>query len=203
MPIEATIPVNVGTRVSYEDMANPRKEGTVEAVLPSGEYRVQWDEGAGETTSDLRQYGWYVLADLPGSIFDGAEIIAAYTQARAIEDGVLVPLLDGVDEPALSKQAGFTAPVLLTRSLFDFVDANDREKDAGQSFVGRLWDVLNMGRFAIKGAPAGGSELDFRVSFHSLGRGRDSGRRTKRLRLVAGPDDHGDLCIVIGFPEDF
>lgn len=203
MPINPTVPVNAGTRVSYEDQANPLREGTVQAVLPSGEYRVEWDEG-GETTSDLRQYGWYVLADLPGNIFDGAPIIAAYTQANAIEDGALVPLLEGDDgEPSLAKQAGFTAPVLLTRALFDLVDANEREQGAGQSLTGRLWDVLMMGRHAIARSPGGGSELDYQVSFASLGRGRDSGRRTKRLRLVAGPDDHGDLCIVIGFPDDF
>lgn len=63
----------VGMRVAYEDMANPRREGTVVATvelggttpsghpLPSGrEYVVSFDDG-GETTSDLRQHGWTEL----------------------------------------------------------------------------------------------------------------------------------------------
>jgi hypothetical protein len=67
----------VGDRVSYEDMANPRRVGTVVEEVrgpeetPSGlplpemvQYRVVWDHERGsdepseETTSDLRQAGW-------------------------------------------------------------------------------------------------------------------------------------------------
>lgn len=206
MPIDHYVPINVGSRVSYEDASNPRKEGAVEDVIPAGDfasiqYRVRWEDGS-SVTSDLRQAGWHLLADLPGSIFDGAEVISSYTQAQAIEDGNLVPL--GFYGDDLPTEAGFTAPVLLTRALFNLVSPTPREIQAGQSLRGRLWDVLSMGRFAIKRAPDDGSELDYQVSFANLGRGRaDSGRKTKRLRLVAGPDDHGALCIVIGFPEDF
>ena len=60
-------------RVSYEDVANPRRHGTVvevvpvmlvaftrsgRAMVPAGnEYLVRWDDGT-ETVSDLRQHGW-------------------------------------------------------------------------------------------------------------------------------------------------
>lgn len=47
-------------RVSYEDMANPRRYGTVVECLESVwgvEWRVRWDDGD-ETVSDLRQRGW-------------------------------------------------------------------------------------------------------------------------------------------------
>lgn len=44
--------------VSYEDMANPRRVGTV-VEHRAGEFRVMWDdEDGGETWSDLRQAGW-------------------------------------------------------------------------------------------------------------------------------------------------
>jgi hypothetical protein len=65
-----------GDRVAYEDMANPRREGTVVEVV-SGyfgthrEYRVRWDEPwtdeAGQevagTISDCRQYGWVMVEE--------------------------------------------------------------------------------------------------------------------------------------------
>jgi hypothetical protein len=60
----------IGDRVSYEDMANPRRTGTVVEIverggetpsglpLPTGtDYRVRFDD-RDETVSDLRQAGW-------------------------------------------------------------------------------------------------------------------------------------------------
>lgn len=47
----------VGQRVSYEDMANPRREGVVTEALRDGEYAISWDDGT-ETISDCRQHGW-------------------------------------------------------------------------------------------------------------------------------------------------
>jgi hypothetical protein len=60
---EATLAEIVGTyqaqdvRVSYEDMANPRRYGVV-VEHRAGEFRVVWDGDEGETWSDLRQAGW-------------------------------------------------------------------------------------------------------------------------------------------------
>ena len=75
--------VQVGDRVSYEDMANPRRVGIVAEVIDSKwgrQYVVAWEPeyqfpfqgspsfpGAGErvtgTTSDLRQAGWKWLGE--------------------------------------------------------------------------------------------------------------------------------------------
>ena len=71
--------VTVGTRVSYQDMHNPRRVGTVTAIDSSAgraRYTVAWDEPLtlpahvsddltveveiAETTSDLRTCGWKV-----------------------------------------------------------------------------------------------------------------------------------------------
>lgn len=61
MPISGEI--KTGDRVTYEDMANPRRVGTV-TTQDKDEYRVEWAE-RGETWLDpgyawstLRQYGW-------------------------------------------------------------------------------------------------------------------------------------------------
>jgi hypothetical protein len=50
-------------RVSYEDMANPRREGYVTGVDDRGwgvQYRVRFDDGE-VTYSDLRQRGWKLV----------------------------------------------------------------------------------------------------------------------------------------------
>ena len=65
MPITTTTEITAGTRVSYEDMANPYREGEVVKVIASEwitEYLVSW-YGGGETFTDLRQHGWNLLAD--------------------------------------------------------------------------------------------------------------------------------------------
>ena len=73
--MDTTTGIQVGTKVSYEDMANPRRVGTVAAITRWGscqgveqvgvggsvEYRVEWDEG-GSDYSDLRQRGWRIEA---------------------------------------------------------------------------------------------------------------------------------------------
>jgi hypothetical protein len=49
-------------RVSYEDMANPRRDGKVIEVRTTTwgtQYVVRFDDGE-ETYSDLRQHGWVV-----------------------------------------------------------------------------------------------------------------------------------------------
>lgn len=59
-------PPSIGDRVSYEDMANPRREGTIVQTMntPFGvQYLVEWDDRVTESLvaqvwSDLRQHGW-------------------------------------------------------------------------------------------------------------------------------------------------
>lgn len=51
-----------GTRVSYEDMANPLRSGVVSECFRSQwgiDYIIKWDDGT-ESASDLCQSGWKV-----------------------------------------------------------------------------------------------------------------------------------------------
>lgn len=54
--------ITIGTRVSYEDMANPLREGTVIeiALALGGQYVIRWDDGS-IAMSDCRQHGWKVV----------------------------------------------------------------------------------------------------------------------------------------------
>lgn len=211
MAIAAREALHEGTRVAYSDQANPRREGRIVEVIqrggatPSGfalptgeEYRVQWDDPRdGETVSDLRQHGWFQIADLPGSPFDGVDIIAAYTRERALHDGELVAL------DSIAQEAGYRVPVAVTRALWNLVDATPEEVASGQSTTGRLWDVLSMARMYGTRRSADASQFDFPTIFRRLGRGKPGGSKTYRLRFVVGPGDQGEPVATIGFPEDF
>jgi len=64
-------------------------------------------------------------------------LIAAYSRAQAIEDGVLV------DVTEQAKQAGIKAPVALTRAVWDrYVELSPAANKAGNDTTGRLWDFL-------------------------------------------------------------
>jgi hypothetical protein len=194
--------VEVGTRVSYEDMANPRREGVISEILMDGrEFQVEWSEGSPSSCiSDLRQYGWHVLADLPGNPFDGADIISVYTRTDAIRDGVLIPVTDLTpDEPDFARQAGFVVPVCLTTAVANLIIPTEREaRDAGQDVKGRLWDVLSMARLHARRTAA--NETTFPCIFWLAGTDRDvkrAGQKTLQLKAVIGPDDDGSPCLTI------
>lgn len=63
MSTEEITALKVGTRVSYEDMANPRRQGTVcdiETNRWGTQYVIAWQDGE-VSHSDCRQHGWKVL----------------------------------------------------------------------------------------------------------------------------------------------
>jgi hypothetical protein len=62
----------VGARVAYEDMANPRREGTIIeiALALGGQFVIRWDNGAIDL-SDCRQAGWSLIpSPAEGLIYD-------------------------------------------------------------------------------------------------------------------------------------
>ncbi|CEJ49090.1 hypothetical protein XAB3213_4920001 [Xanthomonas citri pv. bilvae] len=72
------------------------------------------------------------------------DLIHAYTRADMLEDGELI------DVTEVGREAGFTVPVALTRSVWaDCVEwsaADNARKHACQDEAGRLWDVVYMAR---------------------------------------------------------
>ena len=115
------------------------------------------------------------------------EVISSYSQAQAIEDGVL-----GVVDAKITREAGFTIPVLATSSVFALLDPKKGAKGHGQSFDGRAWDMLFMMRNAVRVSRGATSELLFRVIF-LVGRKHV----TTTLKAVCGGDDNGAPCITI------
>ena len=120
------------------------------------------------------------------------EVISSYSRAQAIEDGVLV------DVSETAREAGFRFPVAVTRRLFDEVITPDpRSEKNGQSVAGRLWDTLNMLRFAIRGS-RGGQVILYKVIFIM----KANQRRTLTLKSACGPGDNLEPTITIMMPDE-
>jgi len=125
------------------------------------------------------------------------EVIYTYTRDQALSDGVLI------DVTAMAKEAGFSCPAAITAALFAELSPNSRELSFGQSYDGRLWDVLFIAQMAARRA-IWDSQTAFCVSLavcpEKLGRLR---KRLLNLWLVIGPGDDHEPVITIGFMEDF
>jgi hypothetical protein len=80
--------------------------------------------------------------------WDGAEVVFSYSRAEAIADGVLV---DFTKEPlaTLCRQAGFRLPIAMTDGAWASCIGSE-PFPSGQSVTGRVWDVLNVLRTAIR-----------------------------------------------------
>ncbi len=139
-----------------------------------------------------------------GSVHEESQVIYAYTRAQALADGVLV------DVSSMAKEAGFRYPTAITADLHAALMTNVRERSFGQSFEGRLWDVLFVASLTAR-RTVWGSHAVFSISqaVCPTNRGRLH-RRTLHLWIVIGPGDPGsgtnpmpEPVVTIGFPEDF
>jgi hypothetical protein len=130
----------------------------------------------------------------PDDVF--GPVVHSYSRLQAIEDGVLVDLMQPELAP-LVREAGFKFPIAMTTTAFSKAVAPiDGELPAGQDLKGRLWDVLWMLKLAIR-ASAGGSELCFRVSVWNGRR-----REVVKLKSVCGPGDSGEPVLTIMLPDE-
>jgi hypothetical protein len=123
-------------------------------------------------------------------MFKGADLIHSYSRADALADGTLV------DVTAAAREAGLRWPTAVTRSVWDrYVAVPDGV--ACQDEAGRLWDVLNMLRWAIAGA----KDTD-RLLFRLHVRNTNGRPRLVTLKAVAGPGDDAAPVLTIMTPEE-
>ena len=119
------------------------------------------------------------------------DVIYSYTRAQAIEDGVLV------DVSSMAAEAGFKWPVAITRTAWEhFVAVPDGI--VGQDESGRLWDILNMLRFACRTAK--GQEFLFQLHVRNDNRGGLP--PLVSLKAVCGPGDTAEPTITVLEPDE-
>jgi len=117
-------------------------------------------------------------------------VIFSYTRAEAIADGVLV------DVSEMAQEAGIKHPTALTAAVWsEYVRVP--EGVTCQDEKGRLWDILNMFRFAAK-KNKGKDTLQFEVLV------RNDNRKPKlvSLKAICGPGDTLDPVLTIMLPDE-
>ncbi|MGD2156090.1 MAG: DNA repair protein RadC [Anaerolineales bacterium] len=140
------------------------------------------------------------------------ELIHSYTRAQALEDGVLV------DVSSMAREAGFRFPTAITADLHTRLTPTEVEVDLGQSYEGRLWDVLFSASVAARRAGKT-DRVAFKVLLAEVHGDRSKPQMTTlNLWVVIGPGDHtcclhwpgqgvldsrGEAVITLGLPQDF
>lgn len=118
---------------------------------------------------------------------DWGEIISRYSRKQAIDDGVLV------DVSSRAREAGITYPVAVTHRVWsELIVPDPASREAGQSEMGRLWDVLFMLHMEIR-RRQDCSALSYPVIFVFEG----TQQREVTLQALCGPDDDLSPCITI------
>ena len=126
------------------------------------------------------------------------DVLFTYTRAQALADGVLV------ETGALAQEAGFRLPVAITAAAWaDCVtwSQDDSCCQVHQDETGRLWDVLFMAAHAVRSDAGNGSSKLFEL--YRVPRDGHSIEPAKAcLKLVVGPDDHGDPVVTLMLPGE-
>jgi hypothetical protein len=125
-------------------------------------------------------------------MFEDADLVHRYSRADALRDSVLI------DVSANAKEAGFKYAVALTAAACGRC-VTVPPGVACQDEAGRLWDVLTMLRFAVRGP--GGDAPELRFGVHVCNDNRDRTPPLVRLKAVCGPGDDGAPVVTVMLPE--
>ena len=134
----------------------------------------------------------------PGNPAPFGPVISVYTRARAIGDGILVDVSD------TAREAGFSIPVALTRTVWERLVALPKGYLGFQNEGGRLWDVLWMAHYYALRA-SGSDRVKMCVLVRDIRKDlRDSNRPPRRhFPIVAiGAGDAEEPVVTIMFAED-
>ena len=126
------------------------------------------------------------------------DVIAVYSRAEALVDGVLI------DAGAMAQEAGFRWPVAITAAAWEDCvtwTKSDNDRQTHQDQSGRLWDVLFMAAHAARTKANSDPQLLFEL--HRVPRdGRSNAPELTRLKLVVGPGDKAEPVMTILLPHE-
>ncbi len=109
--------------------------------------------------------------------------IYKYTAKQAVEDGILCEVGN------IAKEAGFVYQVRITSGVYELVSPSEEAKQYGQSYEGRLWDVLIMAHLAVKNSKDE-SLVTFKVLFQNGSTNQQTIELWAALDTTSGPAIH-------------
>ena len=121
------------------------------------------------------------------------EPIHTYTRAQAIDDGMLVDLMQDAMTSVCRQHYKF--PIACTSAVFDIMQKAVENKKYSNDYAGILHDMLYMSRVYKRQVNA--STVIFRVIIAGAGR-----QRNFDFKLVVGPGDVGEPVITIMLPNE-
>ena len=122
-------------------------------------------------------------------------VVARYTRAQAIDDGVLVDLTDAESETAEVCRQHYRTPVACTAAVFSLIERAVNNPRWGNDYKGVVHDILWMSRLAARRSNA--AEVLFRVIIRGAGR-----QQYHTLKIVFGPGDAGEPVVTIMQPQE-
>ena len=129
----------------------------------------------------------------------GSEVVSGCSRAQAIEDGMLVDV-------SLIEKTGFSYPVAVTRTVWErYIEWNpeDSKRQTSQDVYGRLHDILQMLKIAIRSKNDSTDVIFFRVNVvlrNSISRAKRP--RLVKLKAICGPGDNEEPVITIMLPDE-
>jgi hypothetical protein len=121
------------------------------------------------------------------------EVIHTYTRAQAIEDGVLVDLMQ--NELGEVSRQHYKFPIACTLAVFEVMQKAVENPRYCQDYAGILHDMLFMSK-AMK-RKIDESTVIFRAIIVGAGR-----QRNHDFKLIVGPGDQGEPVITIMLPNE-
>lgn len=132
------------------------------------------------------------------------ECIFSYSCKEAIEDGVLVDLMQN-ELGNLVCEAGFKVPIVMTSEAFNkYVFPLEGDLPSCQSINGRIWDILTMLRLAIRGNQ---NSSTIKFSFYCIVRSEKTGKWLQSpklcvLKSMIHAGDNGEPVMTIMMPNE-
>lgn len=116
-------------------------------------------------------------------MFKSTELICSYMRMDAIADGQRIEIPTG-----MLRKAGILLPSVVSIDLWAALEPSEAEQQTGQSYEGRLWDVLVVFRQLAKQNVQSRMELTVLVA-------TEFGAEEQSVVVVLGPDDEGRPCL--------
>lgn len=116
------------------------------------------------------------------------EVISTYSRKQAIEDGVLVDLMQ--DKMAEVARQHYKYPIACTAAVWEIIDKAVKNPKWCNDYAGVLHDMLWMSR--VYKRQVSEDTIIFRVKIVGAGR-----QQLFDFKMVCGPDDDGSPCMTI------